>query len=371
MARVNQQFIERARKADFTKPTFLAPVTDPKDPRIAQAYAYYNSKFALEKGVSFVHRYMESSSFTKNDIDYIKSLSPWQMGPVACWIAALILEDVTLPQEQQNWLRGRIDNALLSRPEVVVSKTTEKKPTVQDHFAKQAWEFIPDFDQWVDAQYNAKKPLKFDIIGYLTENKVSNQVVRHIIRYYSTDLKEKIDAIECLDEDVLEHYLPYPPDKLLRQAKFLKSIIDDCEAYCVQVRADAPVVPRKPRKKREKKPSNLVKKVKYKVSFPELGLTSLTPTEIIDAQAVWLYNTKYKILTVLRSDKGLSVKGTTVIGFNKESQSRALRKPKETLTKLMNGGKLIQRGLLDSLTTKDKKCTGRINSDMIILKVIK
>jgi len=101
---------------------------------------------------------------------------------------------------------------------------------------------------------------------------------------------------------------------------------------------------------------------------------SVNPTDIIGADQLWTYNTKLKKLTKYNSlgPSGLQVKGTSIIGFDVETSScKRLRKPDETLQKVLGAGKIALRKILEEVKTVASKPNGRINSDTILLRVIK
>jgi hypothetical protein len=69
---------------------------------------------------------------------------------------------------------------------------------------------------------------------------------------------------------------------------------------------------------------------------------------------------------------GLSIKGSTLTGFDeKTSIIKKLRKPTEQLNKLMQGGKIVLRKFMDEIKCKPKEATGRINNEVVLLRVIK
>ena len=66
----------------------------------------------------------------------------------------------------------------------------------------------------------------------------------------------------------------------------------------------------------------------------------------------------------------MSVKGTTLIGFDEESSiQKTLRKPEEQLKLFKNSGKVKLRTFMETIATTDTKLNGRINADTIILKI--
>ena len=72
-----------------------------------------------------------------------------------------------------------------------------------------------------------------------------------------------------------------------------------------------------------------------------------------------------------REGSGLSVKGTTIIGFDEKlSIQKTLRKPDEQLKEFKSAGKVKLRTLLEDIKTTDTKLNGRSNLETVLLKVI-
>ena len=66
----------------------------------------------------------------------------------------------------------------------------------------------------------------------------------------------------------------------------------------------------------------------------------------------------------------LSVKGTSIIGFNENlSIQKTLRKPEEQLKEFKAAGKVQLRKFLDDIKAVDIKLNGRINEEVILLKI--
>ena len=71
-----------------------------------------------------------------------------------------------------------------------------------------------------------------------------------------------------------------------------------------------------------------------------------------------------------RDGTGLSVKGTTIIGFDTtQSIQKTLRKPEEKLKEFKDAGKVKLRTYLEDINAVDIKLNGRINPDTVLLKV--
>ena len=127
----------------------------------------------------------------------------------------------------------------------------------------------------------------------------------------------------------------------------------------------------------------MIAKLKYAVNDDKFQLASINPIEIIGCNELWVFNVKTrkigkyvaKVIDPLgaeREGSGLSVKGTTVIGFNEESSvQKTLRKPEEKLKEFSEAGKRKLNTYLEDINAVDIKLNGRINSDTILLKAVR
>jgi hypothetical protein len=132
---------------------------------------------------------------------------------------------------------------------------------------------------------------------------------------------------------------------------------------------------------RTKKPvskEKLVAKLKYQKEDSTLKLASISPTDILEATELWVYNTKtrklgkYVVDDIYGQGIKLSVKGTSITGFNEnESIQKTLRKPAEQLAELKRAGKVVLRKFMDDIKTTSTKLNGRINDQTILLKIAK
>ena len=67
---------------------------------------------------------------------------------------------------------------------------------------------------------------------------------------------------------------------------------------------------------------------------------------------------------------GLSIKGTTLQGYDPESSvTKTVRKPNDVLPNVLNGGKRILKKMMDDINSKASEPNGRINSETILLRV--
>ena len=138
---------------------------------------------------------------------------------------------------------------------------------------------------------------------------------------------------------------------------------------------------RKPRKSKPKSSTKLVEKLKYCKTDDKYKLASIDPSLIVGANELWVFNVKTRKIGKYvasnidpkgmgRDGTGLSVKGTTIIGFDENlSIQKTLRKPDEQLKEFKAAGKVKLRKFLDDIKTTDTKLNGRCNPDTVLLKV--
>ena len=139
---------------------------------------------------------------------------------------------------------------------------------------------------------------------------------------------------------------------------------------------------RKPRKPKVYSADKLVAKLKFKKLDEKYKLASIDPAQIIGSNELWVFNIKTRKLGkyvasnidpkgMQREGTGLTVKGTTILGFDeKQSIQKTLRKPEEQLKEFKDAGKVKLRKFLEDIKTTDTKLNGRSNTDTILLKVI-
>jgi hypothetical protein len=117
----------------------------------------------------------------------------------------------------------------------------------------------------------------------------------------------------------------------------------------------------------------VVKNIKYKKEDTNLKIKSVSPYRLVGAEKAIIFNTKTRVCTVFEAEtrQGLSVKGTTIIGFDSsKSKSKKLRKP-EALLKIIQeeGGIRAVKNAFASSNTQEKDAKGRVNEDTLILAV--
>jgi hypothetical protein len=252
-----------------------------------------------------------------------------------------------------------------------VQKTKKPKAGVQEHLQNQLRVLLGVIDGEVDKFLSNKSKSDFDMYEWLKQNKTKHVHAKGIADYYEkvilAELKEAQSG-EC--EQLTEGYSFLSKKQLNNFVSFVEKLIEDANKW----QGIAKQISQNNRVPRAKKPKPALKQVEKLQYMKEYGnLKSVPPTQIVGATQLWIYNTKYKSLGVYvcTNAHGFSVKGCTILNYDvNESTSKTLRKPEEVIPSVLESGKVALRKILPSLRTKEKKLTGRINKDTILLRVV-
>lgn len=235
------------------------------------------------------------------------------------------------------------------------------QPSIQDRMDEKAHELAGEIEGAIDEFVQTKKS-SFSTKNYLLANSVAAPIAKRIGEFYVKQSREIGDAIAGDDDQLVEGYSNFNKRELKKFKEFIDNIIADCNQMVQTAKAS-----RAPRVRKAASPTKLVSKMKFMREFAELKLKSCKPEDIIGSTELWVYNTKYRKVQVYRAESSLSVKGTSVLGFDvKSSQSMTLRKPEEFF-KGLSMGKRALNGALKKLTTKPSAPNGRVNEECILL----
>jgi hypothetical protein len=127
------------------------------------------------------------------------------------------------------------------------------------------------------------------------------------------------------------------------------------------------------RKRKEKTPGQIVKKVLFLEKDNETGIFSLKPAELVGAIKLWVYNVKVRKLGcyVAKSDAGLSAKGTTILNYDeKQSTTKTIRKPKIQINEFIEKTPSEMQKYWDSIRAVPQEISPRLSRDSIILRTL-
>jgi hypothetical protein len=239
--------------------------------------------------------------------------------------------------------------------------------SIQDKILEKSRNLCSKIDDIFDDYWFHDIDINFNMYEWLQKNNVSPQSTQYIIDVYTNIQNELQLAYNKEDEDLIEAYSHIKKPKMKKGIAFIDKIINDSNIWKTNKKQK-----RKPRKKKEASISKQINKLKYQKEFTKYKLVSIPPEQVIGATQLWVFNTKYKYLTHYKSTSMFEINGTTLqnIDFN-TSVRKTCRKPEEVLSKVLAGGKIILKKLMNELSTKPLEVNGRINQDCILLRSIK
>jgi hypothetical protein len=253
---------------------------------------------------------------------------------------------------------------LSSTVDVYQDAEPTEKVDIQQRIRDKTKDLIDTIEEKVDhfvSNLSNDKPYSFDALTWLTSIGVKGVHTAEIIKLF-TPRKNELEVALNGDKELMEGYAFLGKAKTRKYLEFNTSILDACNVIAENKR--------KPRKKKKVSPEKLVSKLKYMVEDPNTKIKSIDPRKIISANILITYNTKTKRASFFSSKAGLSIKGTSIIGFDEpESSSKTLKKEKYIfdLTKQVKDVSSVYK----SVKSKEKPAKSRINTDVLLLQAIK
>jgi len=332
----------------------------------AAFYNWYNYYYSNEDAKNFAIAYLKLIKFNKTKIKKISNAPADKLRHVG-FMCRSLMQGSVLPKRMQDSLWKKVNDiaATTEAAEEVVEEV--KVVSIKERVNNKAESLIANIEDLLDEYYTTGKT--YDFTKWFRDNAIKPQIAQKIADYYRPLYSEIFDAYNGKDKQLVEGYSQWKKTKLKHYLQYMKDLISAAEQFSQIVKQT-----RKPRKKKVKPASQIVSKVVFKAEDTELNIKSVQPTEIVGSQQLWTFNTKYRTLTVYNAmgPSGLSVKGTTLTGFDdKTSIVKTLRKPNDQLKALSSAGKVQLRKFMDNIKAVAKQANGRINKETVLVKVIK
>lgn len=382
------------------------------------AHAFYYENYKPADLLSSVWSWMKNNDYTREQIKQAKAgQAQGNYISTAKSIYCKLIEDGCPnynPEHQNYWesmpgcvgeikplstyIRDSVEQAIAVGKTIVEEENREQDQpgitvTIQDRIREQSLAAAESIDEWIDSFFENPKQFKakgFDFKSHFASQGVTQAHARKIKSFYERDMNDLDDLINMpsstklnkLSEDeqdwceqLKEGYSHISKADANKLYTGYQAIADACNMLIESSKAT-----RKTRKPKAKSAEKQVEKVKYKKQDDKYSLVSVNPSNIIGANELWVFNVKTRKIgkyVALNSDPkglaregaGLTVKGTTIQGFDEDqSVQKTLRKPEEQLKEFKAAGKVALRKFLDTVNTTDTKLTGRINADTVLLK---
>lgn len=337
---------------------------------LGHAFNWYNQEKDKKDARSYLKDYI-TLNYTKQDVKTFDRVSDSKIISTYGWLARMILNGSLVIKEKDQakmskYLESILDTSDMEILDDVVEDVKVPRISVRDNMKEKVSEYLGELEGAMDDLITDGKEL--NLYNDLKSRAIPQPYCSYIDVWIKKVAGEYIAVYESTDEQIKEAYSNFGKRKLTQIIKVLSNWAGDLDRYAQFKKAN-----RKPRVKKIKPAGVQVAKLKYKREDTELKIKSVSPTEIIGASQVWVYNTRYKKLAVYRTETtiGIQVKGSSLQNYDPDlSEQKTLRKPADTIKAVLAAGKVQLRRIIPELTTKETPVTGRINEECIIVRVI-
>jgi protein-tyrosine-phosphatase len=382
--------------------------------RISYYYGYY---YKTKDFISWVVDWMSANEYSKEDIKSYKAAPDWRTrsslgGSVRALSRGMpenhkdipeffkTMEGIMNPEkglrDVTEEVRNDIDNIIEMGKKIKKEKTEEEKvkvkkykPSIQELLERKSLEMSWDIDDFVYDFDGSKEmladfnPQKILLIAGAKPNhaKVVSKLYEPLFNEFDEllnppNVKKMSEYERDMHNQLKEGYSHMSKSDIKNHYNMFKMIGDACDNIVLKGK-----ITRKPRKKKIISKEKQISKFKYLDHHPETKSISVNPTELIGANAAIVYNSKTRKLGIYhasnidpkglqREGTGLSVKGTTIQGFDPStSTQKTLRKPLQQLATFKKVAKRSLNKEFDAITTVEVKMNGRFNDHSLIIKV--
>lgn len=360
----------------------------PKDFPLAvlKALNWYTSQSNSSSYAKWISAWMKSKDYPKDQIELIgDKYSPSASTDHIAYYCRMSELGAVLPSEIESKIRKFVESMIAvatssarvkaqqiaTNTEVVVEEveSPEKKATVADRIREQMKVLIGRLEEYTDASFRNVKtgnqPVCFNFVEWLKQFRVKSTQSNYIAAYYEAIAADLQTSIAAGGEG---YHLKVKTLKELHA--YFTGMANTARGFG----ADHKKSYRQPRKRKTKPAAEQVRKVKFLVKSDTFGIESISPTKIIGAEKLVMFNVKNRKVTFLEAQDrgGLGVKGTTVTGFDpKKSFSKKLRKPQDLfkVTKSGENGVRAVKNAINQQNAKEGPAKGRIGADVILVGV--
>ena len=383
-------------------------------------HSWYYENFKPAELYSFVAEWMLKEEYSKEDVKAVKAAPNSALSITAAIVARMDMMGAPRlsKPEADHWLslpgtmgelkcsidflKESVEKYIEAGKDKVAEKEEEEKekvnvyvPSIQERIRDQAVEQSEDIDIWLEGWVedpNSFDPKGFDFKRHFGSKGVTQAHARKLKSFYEDTLAD-YDDLERMptkgqlakmsehDADMWEQLKEGYAHVKKADIKKLRTAIGEL-MVALDFIIDQAKATRKPRKAKPRSADKVIAKLKFLKVDEKYKLASINPIDVVGANELWVFNVKTRKLGKYiassidpkglgREGTGLSVKGTTIIGFDEKlSVQKTLRKPDEQLKEFKGAGKVALRKFLDEINTTDTKLNGRCNLDTVLLKVV-
>ena len=348
------------------------------------AMQYYRMESSGKELKSKIIDWMSKNDYDKKSIAQYKKTKDNRTGITVGAIAACLLrgmqtvrEDFNKGRDSAEWLKKEIAKIIAEGKDDVddsspiVVKSTGPVITIQERVRDAAMLMTDEIEKAYElfqVDPDTFDPKAFKVLNLLKSSQAKAAHARIIKDFYAKDLADLEELMSGQADDQLKEAYSHRTKKQIRTfVQFLTEVRTACDMLMQEAKVN-----RAPRKTKAVSKDKLIAKLKFMKTNEPLKLVSVNPVDIIGAGELWIYNTKSRKLGkyVAAEFNTLGIKGTSITGFDEaKSICKTLRKPEDKLKEFKAAGKIALRKFLDEINATDTKMNGRINEEIILLKV--
>ena len=347
------------------------------------AMQYYRLESSGKELKAKVIDWMGRNGYDKATISAFKKTKDNRCGTTVGAIAACLVRgmqtcrpDFNRGRDTATWLGAEIVKVIAEGKDDIddeaVAEVKSALPVVsiQDRVRDASYAMTLEIEDAIEAfsaDPDTFDPKAFKVLNLLKGHQAKAAHARIIRGFYERNLNELVEAATSKDEQIKEAYSHLSKASLKKITAFYQEVVSACDMLAAEAKVN-----RAPRKTKAVSKDKLVAKLKYMKTNEPLKLVSVNPVDIIGAKELWVYNNKTRKLGKYVADeyKELAVKGTTILNFNvAQSVQKTLRKPVDQLKDFKAAGKVVLRKFLEDINAVDTKLNGRVNEDIMLLKI--
>jgi len=361
------------------EPTWHNCPKEKYDDKFSKCLNFYNYYLDRDDYIPIIQEYMKNNSYPDSDISVIPHVPKTSYilnitGKLCRCFNMGMPKFGRYPDKTKENIGNLISEAkremFFKKNDSVQKAKVSKKPNVHTIMTEKVrtsilCELEEMLDVWIEAKAKIKK---LPIASMLRGENIPVSFVGPIKQWLERHKNDYTDAYEKRCPDMVEGFSYLSKPQLRNRIKAIDEMLNEIVLYKSSKKAA-----RKPRTKKPKSADKQVSRLNYLNESEEYCMQSCDPTRIVGAQKFFMFNTKYRKMTVFVSlgRDGFTVQGSTLKGFDEsQSYSLTLRKPKEILPILSAKTERQIDKELSKITTKRKPANGRINKDTILIRTI-
>jgi hypothetical protein len=361
----------------------------------SRLFNFYNYYLTAKDTKPAVLEWMGNNGYTKEDISAVKAAPDYFPGMTTGALCTCLNKGMpTIHPGINEYLKTLREDAAKVEPcdifvkeaianAIIEGKKTKQKDTVQTIVAEKPSGISPmdrlrakcnktiimDLELLMDEWCKSGDEVKcLSIYKSMQHYELPAAACTFVEEYLQDVLKEMSDAQTGASEYLAEAYSCYTKKQMLARIDALSSMVDDLTMFKTSVKAA-----KAPREKKPTAATKQIAKLQYLKHSEEFKITSINPIRIVGAYRLLAFNVKTRVLFdyVCTVTTGFTIKGTTIQNYD-EMSSRCirLRKPDEFIPIAVGSTEKQLEKAWTQLTTKIAKPNGRINGDIVLLRIL-